>query len=340
MLLPKLIRWYKDYKNGSNPHGLRVRPIPPQAFRAITLLAVAATVLFVLATPLYAPENVFVLTQSRLQIPTDTLFNRISSLRPGNVLTEADQVLKGKFVNLESRLLYLQFGPEVMEDCPFCSSDDTKSYLYYAVPALLGPHLANLVVLSLATSEAVAGREGMQWRRYTTIAAGLGAAVDLYLVSNYNYQANARIPRLQELDMFFWSMRVYRNILLAGLDLAFAVLLYLSSTNRAFATPPSPAERVEAATRSLLSTRSKLSAFGVIKNTSIRDEELRNRTMAYWQHEGHLMREMMEEREVLEGVNDALENRINIQTITKDADMYVTNLLPPEQEPVPETTVG
>ncbi|KAH7040478.1 uncharacterized protein B0I36DRAFT_357772 [Microdochium trichocladiopsis] len=340
MLLPKLIRWYKDFRNGSNAHGLRVRPVPLQAFRALTLLAVTAGVFFVLATPLYAPENVFVLTQSRLQIPTDTLFNRISSLRPGNVLTNFDQALRTKFVSLESRLLYLQFGPDVMADCPFCSSDDIKSYLYYAVPGLLGPHLANLVALSLATSEAVAGREGMQWRGYTTIAAGLGAVIDLYTVSNYNHQANARAPRLQELDMFFWNTRVYRNIGLATLDLVFAVLLYLSSTNRAFATPPSPAERIEAATRSLMSTRSKLSAFGVFKNTSIRDEELRSRTVAYWQHEGHLMREMMEDREVIEGVNDALENRINIQTITKDADLYVANLLPPEQEPVPETIVG
>ncbi|KXJ96921.1 hypothetical protein Micbo1qcDRAFT_191551 [Microdochium bolleyi] len=339
-LLPKLIRWYKDFRSGTNRHGLRVRPIPAQALRAILLLTIVASVLFVLALPAFAPENVFVVTQSRLQIPTDTLFNRVSSLRPGNVLTEVDQVLRAKFVSLESRLLYLQFGPDVMADCPFCNSDDIKSYFYYAVPGLLGRHLANLVALSLATSEAVAGREGMQWRRYTTIAAAISAAVDMYLVSNYNHQANARAPRLQELDMFYWTSRVYRNIGLAGLDLVFAVLLFLSSTNRAFATPPSPAERIEAATRSLMTTRSKLSAFGVLKNTSIRDEDLRNRTMAYWQHEGHLMREMMEDREVIEGVNDALENRINIQTITKDADLYVANLLPPEEDPVPESIVG
>ncbi|KAJ1338201.1 tail-anchored protein insertion receptor [Microdochium nivale] len=340
MLLPRLIRWYKDFRSGTNRHGLRVRPIPPQAFRAILLLVTVAGVLLVLALPAFAPENVFVITQSRLQIPTDTLYNRVSSLRPDNVLTDVDQALRAKFVSLESRLLYLQYGPDVLADCPFCSSDDIKSYFYYAVPSLLGRHLVNLVALSLATSEAVAGREGMQWRRYTTIAAAVGAAVDVYLVSNYNHQANARAPRLQELDMFFWTSRAYRSVALAGLDLVFAVLLFLSSTNRAFATPPSPAERIEAATRSLMATRSKLSAFGVLKNTSIRDEDLRSRTMAYWQHEGHLMREMMEDREVIEGVNDALENRINIQNITKDADVYVASLLPPEMDPVPEMVVG
>ncbi|RYP68736.1 hypothetical protein DL769_005457 [Monosporascus sp. CRB-8-3] len=36
----------------------------------------------------------------------------------------------------------------------------------------------------------------------------------------------------------------------------------------------------------------------------------------------------MEEREVVEGVNDALANRIRIQEIERDADAYVEAMLP------------
>lgn len=97
---------------------------------------------------------------------------------------------------------------------------------------------------------------------------------------------------------------------------------------------------MEAVTRRLAATKSRLNAVGIVKNTAIRDEDLRARTQAYWQHEGRLMREVMEEREVVEGVNDALENRINIQDISRDADAYALNVLPRMEEVVKESVVG
>lgn len=39
------------------------------------------------------------------------------------------------------------------------------------------------------------------------------------------------------------------------------------------------------------------------------------------------MREVMEERDVVEGVNDALSNRINIDTVNKDAETYTNGVL-------------
>lgn len=113
------------------------------------------------------------------------------------------------------------------------------------------------------------------------------------------------------------------------LDGALGWVLYLSSTNRAFVIPPTPAERVEGAIRILGAAKSKLNAVGIVKNTAIRDEELRTRTQAYWAHEGVLMRDVMEEREVVEGVNDALENRIDIRGIERDAETYAANVLLP-----------
>ncbi|KAI1210437.1 uncharacterized protein F4807DRAFT_423414 [Annulohypoxylon truncatum] len=340
MLLPKAINYYRSARAAPAAAGVSVQPLPPSALRALVILVTTAAVLLVRALPPFAPENVFARTQSRLQIPTDVLFNRLASLRPNNALAPADAVLRAKFVNLESRLLYLQHGPDVLATCPFCTSDDPRSYFYYALPALLAPHLANLVVVSLATSDLVSGVHGPKWRTTAAVAAGLGAALDAYLASSYNYQANARATRLADLDFFFWTARAARLVTLALSDLALAALLYLSSTNRAFAAPPSAAERVEAVTRRLAATKSRMNAVGIVKNTAIRDEDLRARTQAYWQHEGRLMREVMEEREVVEGVNDALENRINIQDITRDADAYALNVLPRMEQVVQESVVG
>lgn len=331
ILLPKAIGYYRAFRAGPAAQGLSIKPIPPKVQRALFLLGIATVISLVLTLPPFAPENLFVRTQSRLQIPTDVLFTRLTALRPGNALTDTDGALRAKFVNLESRLLYLQYGPSVLADCPFCNAEDPRSYLYYAVPGLLGPHLLNLFVLSVATSGMPTGSDGTKWRTTAVLASAAAAALDVYLVSSYNHQPNARATRLGDMDMFYWTMRLFRLTGLALLDAGFAALLYLSSTNRAFAAPPAPAERVEATTRLLLAARSRLNALGIVKNTSIRDEELRARMLGYWQHEGRLMREVMEEREVVEGVNDALSNRINMAGITQDAEAYATNILPLRQ---------
>ncbi|KAI1825678.1 hypothetical protein F4861DRAFT_160920 [Xylaria intraflava] len=332
ILLPKALAYYRGLRASSQAANQPIRPLPAPAFRAVTILCSVSLVLFILALPPFAPENLFNLTSSRLQIPTDVLFTRLASLRPNNILTPTDDALRAKFVNLESRLLYLQFGPDALAFCPFCLSDDPKTYLYYALPSLLAPHLLNLVVVSLATSAPVAGNDASGWRRNAAVASAVVAGLDIWSVSVYNYGANARATRLVDLEMYFWSSRALRHVVLGLLNAGIAALIYVSATKRLFATPLDPASRIETAVRQLLATKSRLSAVGIVKNTSLRDEDLRERTSAYWTHEGRLMREVMEEREVVEGINDALANRINIQDISRDAEHYSLNVLPPIPE--------
>ncbi|KAK1243219.1 hypothetical protein MKX07_003847 [Trichoderma sp. CBMAI-0711] len=332
MLLPKAISYYRSVRSGPGRHGLSVQPVPPTIRVAIFMLSFFAFLLVVKTLPFASPENVFAKTQSRLQIPVDVLFTRIAALRPDNVYTPWDHALRSKFVNLESRLLYFQYGPEVLAECIFCTADEPKSYFYYALPSLLWPHIGNLVVLAIVTSPSVTGKYGSQWRGLATICSGVLAAIEIYLVHSYNYQANARALRLHEIDFFYWTMRNYRFVALAALDAAVAYVLYLSATNRAFVHPPSPAERIEQVNRALVAARSKVNAVGIVKNTIMRDEDLRSRSQAYWQHEVRIMGEVMEEREVIDGVNDALSNRIDIQNITRDAETYTHNVLRPVLE--------
>ncbi|RYC63059.1 hypothetical protein CHU98_g3144 [Xylaria longipes] len=321
ILLPKALGYYQRLRASSKAANQPIRPLPASALRAVSILSV--THLLASADP-----------------------NRRSLHAPGvpaaEQLAHAERrALRLKFVNLESRLLYLQFGPDVLASCPFCVSDEPKTYLYYALPSLLAPHLLNLVVLSLATSATVAGNEAARWRRSAAMVSAVAAGFDVWSVSTYNYGANARVARPADIDMFFWTSRALRHIILGVIDVGIAALIYVSSTNRLFAAPPDPASRVEAVTRQLLATKSRLSAVGIVKNTSLRDEELRARTSAYWTHEGRLMREVMEDRDVVEGVNDALANRINIQDISRDAETYALNMLPQPRPPIPEaTTVG
>lgn len=164
-----------------------------------------------------------------------------------------------------------------------------------------------------------------------TIAGGVAILVDVWVTATYNYQENSRATRLEDIHPFFWRMRVYRLISLAFIDGLVGWLLYLSSTNRAFITPRSPAERIESSTRLLENVRSKMNAMSILRNTVNRDEELRDKHRDYWVTEGNLMGELMEEREVIEGINNALENRIDMRIISADAETYAQNVLAPLQ---------
>ncbi|KAG6020652.1 hypothetical protein E4U41_002771, partial [Claviceps citrina] len=165
-LLPKAISWYRSLRASTTSHGLPIQPTPPGVRLGLGLLFALSAVYLVQTLPPFAPENLFLGTQSRLQIPVDVLFSRVSTLlrRGGNssssnednsnsnyihALTRSDLALRAKFVNLESRLLYLQFGPAVLADCPFCHVDDPSSYFHYALPSILWAHLANLIVIAV-----------------------------------------------------------------------------------------------------------------------------------------------------------------------------------------------
>mgnify|MGYP006976737993 CR=1 FL=1 len=162
-----------------------------------------------------------------------------------------------------------------------------------------------------------------RFRAPATLASIAVATLDLWSVATYNHGANARALRLQELDMFYWRARATRYLLLATLNIICSAVFYLSGTNRAFVRPPTATARIESVTRALSTVKSRINAAGIIKNTVQRDEGLRGRSMSYWTHEGKLMREVMEEKEVVEGIKDALEKRIDIKSVERDAEAYV-----------------
>lgn len=327
LVLPKAISYYRSIKTRP-ANGKSIRPVPKSVNRALGILWTVAVIALISTFPYFSPENIFTTTQSRLQIPTDVLFTRLSSpvFRPLG-LTDTDNAIRQKFTSIDSRLLYLKFGPAVMSQCSFCNAEEPTTYFYYALPAILTPHLFNICILGLVTSGLFVGSETTIWRRTATIAGFAAAGIDVYMVSSYNHQENARATRLEDVNAFFWKMRLYRSLAIAAMNGLLGWAIYLSSTNRAFVTPHTSVERLEVATRQLELVRSKMGAIAVMRNTIVRDAELRTQTQSYWVEEGRVYAEAMDDREVVEGVNNALSDRINISSITKDADSYSKNLL-------------
>ncbi len=330
LFLPRLITYYRTQRTATVTVTSPVPRIPtsPQIYPALNLLFLTSLLALLSTLPVFSPENIFTLTSSRLQTSNDVLFTRLSLLRPNMSLTDADAQLKPRLASLDSRGLYLAYGPDVLTYCPFCKSDDPLSYFYYALPSVLLPHLLHLLALGLATSSAISGKFGSRWR---TIASILGAGLamaECYLFLTYEWKANARLTRPDHLTHFYWRMRTFRGVGIAVSSALLAALVWASSTNRIFVIPPSAAERMESSMKVLDNVRGRLSATGIVRNAMVRDEGLRRRGEGYWKREGVVMQEVMGEREVVEGLRGALESgRVQVGRVEEEARRYVEGVM-------------
>ena len=306
-----------------------IRPAPAHVRYALNILFVACALASVSTIPSLAPENVIKATSSKLQTPSDMLWERVASgLRPNHELTELDERLRNRLLTVEGRCLYLMHGPDTIGNCPFCSTDDPRSYFYYALPSILYPHLLNLAALGLSTSEAVAKREGNRFRAQAAVLGCILAMGDVSMFYTFDWKANKRVKTAEALTHFFWNMRLARGLCIAIADGVFALLLWATATNRLLVAPISATERLDRIARELEFTGGKLGAIGVLRNTTVRNKSLRAIEASYWNREGLVMDEVMAEKNVLDSVRAALESgRIDISRVEEDAKSYAEQIV-------------
>ncbi|MCJ1283563.1 hypothetical protein MMC26_002894 [Xylographa opegraphella] len=327
LFVPRLYSYYKTSRVQAQTSNVPVRPVPRHVQYAINILLLAAALAIVATFPQFQPENLFTLTSSRLHTPIDVLFTRLTALRPEKQLTDFDNELRSRLAALDARCLYFAYGPAALAECPFCKSDDPATFFYYSLPARLFLHLLNLFALGLATSTALSGKEGGRWRTMAALVGSCLAIADCYMVGAYDWKGNSRATRAEDLDFFYWRMRTIRGLAIAALDAGLAGLIWASSTNRLFVVPLSSAERLESITKVMEATRGKLGAVGMIRNVTVRDENLRKKAEIYWKREGEIMGEVMDEKEVVEGIRGALESgRMNVTTIEEEAKRYAESI--------------
>lgn len=303
-LLPKLLDLFNTSRAVSR--SVSVRPTPPKIQLALNLLFASTVVCLILSLPYFAPENIFIKTQSRLQIAPDVLFNRLRLLRP---LTEKDEALQTKFNAYGgNKLIYLAHGPDTLLNCIWCASsdgDDTSNYMLYSLPKIATPHILHLAVLGLATSSIV-GKEGSRFRTKGMIAGLALAVLEIWYLSFYDISENKRAKILDDIDFLHWRLRVMRFTSFAIMDAVLAAVLWATSTNRWLAKPPSIAERIETTTRQAEENLNKSRALGLLMNSVNRDPALRGVREEYWRTEGQVMAAMVQEEEVMATINRAV----------------------------------
>jgi hypothetical protein len=324
--------FYRSIKSASQgPHSV-VRLPPPQVQRCLNILYAGVFVSLILTLPYFSPPNIFKETGSRLGLPTNLLQSRISGLRQGN-LTPLDELFFEKMSQEPQKanapkdlaLLYAAYGPNVVLQCPFCSPAQPQSYLYYALPALMAPHLFHIFVLGVITSSFFSGSEGARWRTYATIAGVALAAGELYMTYTYNWEANGQKRMLQDVDFFYWNTRMWRQLAFAAVDGLMGWLLWLTSTNRWLVKPPTISEQLADVTNTLAGSYGQINLLGNVRNAIVRDNELRTTHGEYWLSESREMQDIEREREVVDAKNIAL-SRMDFEKTQRRAEIYVDQI--------------
>lgn len=170
---------------------------------------------------------------------------------------------------------------------------------------MLVPHLLNTAVLGWVT--ALAGREGMRWRNWTTILGVIIASVDLGKLWAFDTKDYDSKIMIAELDFLHWRLRTFRYAALFLLNMGFYALLWATSTNRFLAQPPSISERLEDTLKGVETMRGNLNNIIAMRSTVVRDGALRAGMVDYWRHEEQVMQEIMEEPDVVQSLNEVVQ---------------------------------
>ncbi|GIZ44209.1 hypothetical protein CKM354_000741300 [Cercospora kikuchii] len=327
LILPKAIAFYRSIKNRPS-NASSIKPLSSSASIALGILFTSGVVAFLSTLPIFAPENIFRLTQSRLHTSGGVLLTRLGALRP---VTGTDQKLREVFDagGLEARLLYVRYGPNVLIENTLGQVgeiDMGRNFFLYALPGLLGPHLAHLFALGIATSGTWCGTEGAKWRTIAVILGMVVAVLEVYFVVNYDDARNLRSVRYNDVDFLFWKMRVWRGIGVAAVDAGLGWCVWAQATGRAWVGGGSAGERLRDQVKVLEGTLFKARGVGVVRNGVVRDAGLRRRVDDYWMKEGEVMKDVIEQPEVLEAQRNALK-RMNAAGTAQEAEAFINILL-------------
>ncbi|KAI9643375.1 hypothetical protein NHQ30_007994 [Ciborinia camelliae] len=322
VLLFKAVAFYRE-RRAAPPRdkAAAIQPVPPRVSIALIILFMTSCVLFNHSVDSFIP-SIFEETNSTLRDSTEHIFSRLERHRPDGLLP-SDEALRSKFVSNEARLLYLKYGPDTMTDCFFCSYEQLISYFLYSLPEIIFPHILNLCVLGLATSRFFIGKVANAWRTTFTWLAAILAVYDILILYAVDHMSNKRAKTIEQIDFVYSSMKSNRSFLLAVLDGFLALLLFLSSTNRVFAIPPTPAVKVETTMKIMEKARGTLNRVALIRNAVVRDKELRGKVEDYWSEEEDITTDVMKTREVVDGVRNALETRIDLNAVEREAEAFV-----------------
>lgn len=292
------------------------RPMSTAARRLLNILFITAVIALASTFDFFTPENIFTKTSSRLQIPTDVLFTRLSKMRE---LTPQDETLRSRLLTKEARLLYAAYGPAPLMECNWCSLENPNTFLFYALPNLALPHLLHIAVLGIVTSSFLSSY-GRIWRTQATIA-GLGLLLaEVYLVgiSKADYKHNTGAKSTEEVHWTHWRVHFLRGVGMSLVDACLGYAIFLTATGRwnwGLETLRME-ERLETLRKATENLYGKLHVEGHLRQTVLGHKDLRERSLEYWTTEENTRAEIMQNENV---ANARSSLNIDLTKLTEEA---------------------
>lgn len=153
--------------------------------------------------------------------------------------------------------------------------------MVYALPGLLIPHLVHTAILGVVTSANLLGgdnKAGGVWRTQATLAGVLLAVCEgLYIYIGTSLATEAGGP--------YWQLLTIRGIAFAILDAMLGYAIYLTGTGRWSGPAETPAETLETAASKLENSLVAVNSAICLKQAIMRDYELRERAVHFWEKE-------------------------------------------------------
>ncbi|KAK6531565.1 hypothetical protein TWF694_002759 [Orbilia ellipsospora] len=294
----------------------------------MTLHALAFVFLLAIASSLshFQDENIISATGARLLLtPNEVLLRRLETFRirqgvPN--ISNRDILLLNALKTREGRLLYAAYGPRPLIECAWCTPLDPTSYLYYRVPSIALPHIANIAILGVATSS-FSSKVAGSLRIHATIAGLAVAMGEVLVVYNFDILQNTQAARPEDTYWFHWQLLTYRGISIAAVNFLFGVALYLSATGRYGFAPVSDREKIEAVAKSIELGLGHIRTSLFVKSTTIRNDSTLDYISNFWKKEAANRQEIANQ---LETTKSEVLGRMDIESINQEAFKFTSNL--------------
>ena len=197
-----------------------------------------------------------------------------------------------------------------------------ETFLLYALPNILFPHLVHIAVLGLVTTKQVFrsdNKAGAVWRTLATLMGVALAVSEVYYVSTYSHTANISARSAADNVYPHWAILTYRGLAVALVDAALGYAIYLTATGRwGGLLSDSPVERIDAVSAALEDVIKGTNSAVSLKQAVMTDADLRRQVVDFWEKEDLTRRELAE----VEGVRLArrvVERRRNWASTRIDA---------------------
>ncbi|EPS44908.1 hypothetical protein H072_1094 [Dactylellina haptotyla CBS 200.50] len=323
LVLPKLIGIARSVRIRNT----QIKPVGRRLKVGLGILAAVLILALISSLTYFQDENIISATGARLLLtPNDVLMRRLETLRHRQgipKLSENDVTLLDALQTREGRLLYAAYGPRPLIECSWCTLSDPTSYLYYAIPTIALPHIANIAILGVVTSSLFSKSAG-SLRIHATIT-GLGVAMgEILLIYNFEIIQNTQAARPIDVNWFYWRLLTYRGIAIAVVNFIFSMMLYLTATGRYGSIGISDLEKIEAISKTLEVGLAHVRTSLFIKSTATRNDSISMDILEFWKKEGMNRRVVAEQ---LETTRNLVIERVDLDSINDEAFKFTSNLI-------------